>query len=241
MKVIGGRTNYGENIGILMLDTVFPRLLGDIGNAATYPFPVRYKIVKNASLSKVMGKIPANELLEPFIEAAIEMEREGVKAITTSCGFLAPFQQELADSVRIPVFTSSLMMAPWISQMLGKGRKVAIFTERAKNMTEDHFNKVGWSSKDIPVIVKGMPVDAYFPKIYCDDGLEAETELLLHDMEQMTREHMIDHPDTGAILFECTNMGPFTRAVQEIAGVPVFGINQLITFVHAAVSMNTYH
>ena len=43
MIVKGGRTNYGELIGILMLDTKFPRIYGDIGNALTFSFPVKYK------------------------------------------------------------------------------------------------------------------------------------------------------------------------------------------------------
>lgn len=236
MKVAGGRTNYGEDIGILMLDTLFPRLVGDIGNALTYPFPVRYKIIKNAYLSKVMGKKPAEELLELFIQGAKELEKEGVRAITTSCGFLAPFQRELADSVNIPVFTSSLIMVPWIHSMLNKDREIAIFTERAHNMTEEHFRKVGWSSSDVPVIVKGMALDAYFPKIYCDDGLAADVELLRKDMEIISTEQMRDHPETGAIILECTNMGPFVGYVQDITGVPVFGINQLISFIWSSLN-----
>ncbi len=36
-------------VGILMLDTRFPRFPGDIGNAATWPFPVLYRAVRDAS------------------------------------------------------------------------------------------------------------------------------------------------------------------------------------------------
>ena len=86
-----------------MLDTVFPRIPGDIGNAATFSFPVRYKVVKGASPQRVV-KEADTRLLEPFIEAARSLEKEGVKAIGTSCGFLAIFQRELADAVDIPVF-----------------------------------------------------------------------------------------------------------------------------------------
>ena len=55
MKFKGGYTNYGQTIGILMLDTIFPRLPGDIGNAETFDFPVKYKIVKGAQPNKIMG------------------------------------------------------------------------------------------------------------------------------------------------------------------------------------------
>jgi len=241
MHVTGGTTNYGQDIGILMLDTVFPRIIGDIGNARTYPFPVRYKIVKNAFTERIMKEKPEPELLKPFIEAAQELEAEGVKAITTSCGFLAPFQRELADVVSIPVFTSALMLVPLVHTLINHNRKIAIFTERAKYMNEGHFNKVGWSSKDIPVIIKGMHTDAVFPSVFIGNKRTMDADILVQEMEEMTREHMKAHPETGAIVFECTNMGPFASHVQELAKVPVFGINQLIEYIASVVNVKTYY
>ncbi len=93
MMLKGGYTNYGQQIGVLMLDTIFPRPAGDIGNALSYDFPVRYKTVKGAHATRIMGNNPDPKLIEPFIEAARELEAEGVRAITTSCGFLGPFQR----------------------------------------------------------------------------------------------------------------------------------------------------
>jgi len=242
MHLTGGYTNYGQDIGILMLDTIFPRIPGDIGNARTYEnIPVRYKIVKDAYASKIMGKAPDAELLKPFIEAARELEAEGVKAITTSCGFLAAFQRELADAVNIPVFTSALILAPLVRAMINKDKKIGIFTERALNMNENHFQKVGWSSKEIPVCVSGMLEGSPFPALFIDNGLQEEREVLEECMIELTTRHMKEHPDTGAIIFECTNFGPFSRQVQDIAKVPVFGINQLLEFMAATVNIRSYY
>ena len=47
-------------IGILMLDTAFPRIPGDIGNALTYGFPVRYKIVRAHNRSGLWYIRPKN-------------------------------------------------------------------------------------------------------------------------------------------------------------------------------------
>ena len=47
MNIRGGRTFYGQDIGILMMDTKFPRIPGDPGNAATFDFPVCYKVVRD--------------------------------------------------------------------------------------------------------------------------------------------------------------------------------------------------
>ena len=50
-----------------MLDTKFPRVPGDIGNARTWPFPVKYYIVKSAIPDKIMGKEPFKEILKQSV------------------------------------------------------------------------------------------------------------------------------------------------------------------------------
>jgi len=240
MQLKGGYTNYGESIGILMLDTRFPRPPGDIGNARSYEFPVRYKIVKKAYTDRIMGHSPDPELIVPFVEAARQLEAEGVKAITTSCGFLAPFQKHLAEAVKIPVFASSLLQAPLIHAMIGDDRPIGIFTERAKFMNEDHFKGVGWSTKTINVYVKGMKSEAVFPQVYIGNSSKLDTEVLMDEMEEMTRAFMQECPHAGAILFECTNMCPFASHVQAVSGLPVFDINTLIHWVHRSVEPRRY-
>jgi hypothetical protein len=76
---------YGESIGILILDATYPCIPGNVGNASTFPFPVRYKVVKEASIERLLKQKDIT-LLEPFIDAAIELQEEGVKAITISVG-----------------------------------------------------------------------------------------------------------------------------------------------------------
>ena len=234
MKLRGGTTNYGETIGILMLDTRFPRPRGDIGNALSYDFPVRYKVVRGAHPTRIMGDHPEPALLEPFKAAARELEAEGVKAITTSCGFLAPFQKELAAAVNIPLFASSLIQAPLIHAMLPPGKVIGIFTERGYHMNDSHFRGVGWSSADIPVQIQGMKPDAQFPATYILGREELDTDVLKAEMIEMTEAFMASCTNPGAILFECTNMCPFSKDVAEISGLPVFDINTLINFVYRA-------
>ena len=40
---------YGESIGILILDASYPCIPGNIGNASTFPFAIRYEKVQGAS------------------------------------------------------------------------------------------------------------------------------------------------------------------------------------------------
>jgi len=44
--VKGGRSIYGEAIGILVLETTYPAIPGNVANASTYQFPVRYKVLE---------------------------------------------------------------------------------------------------------------------------------------------------------------------------------------------------
>src|SRR6266496_2932301 len=120
-SVRGGINQYGFTVGILMLDTQFPRIPGDMGNALTFPFPVRYQRVAGADPDLVVRRGAAG-LLPAFIEGAQALEREGVGAVTTNCGFLVKYQRELAGSVSVPVFTSSLLMVPLVHRMLPPGR-----------------------------------------------------------------------------------------------------------------------
>src|SRR5213595_2501597 len=97
-RVGGGFNQYGFTVGILMLQTRFPRIPGDMGNATSFPFPVVHQVVEAATPDRVVTSgEPA--LLGPFIQAARDLERDGVLAITTNCGFLAMFQRELASAV----------------------------------------------------------------------------------------------------------------------------------------------
>ena len=92
----------GETIGILILDAAYPCVPGNVGNATTYPFPVRFKEIRGSSIERLLNERDP-ELLKPFIEGARELEAEGVGAITGACGFMALFQKQVAESVEIPV------------------------------------------------------------------------------------------------------------------------------------------
>jgi hypothetical protein len=138
----GGRGNYGEAVGILTLDTVFPRIPGDVGNATTFDFPVRFSVVRGASPKRVVHEQdPA--LLKPFVEAAQELEAAGCRAITTTCGFLALFQKEMAAAVGVPLFTSSLLQVPIVYRMLQPGQVIGILTAHSDAMNPRVLEAVG--------------------------------------------------------------------------------------------------
>jgi Asp/Glu/hydantoin racemase len=239
MVVEGGRSLYGFSVGILMLEARFPRVPGDLGNATTFPFPVLYHVVRGASPERVVLEGDPT-LLGAFVEAACDLERLGVRAITTNCGFLAMFQRELADAVSVPVFTSSLLLVPLVAQMLGPQRQVGVLTVHGGSLGPRHWQALGWSPETLPVIVRGLEGYRAFTRTLIGNELTLDTDALEADMVQAARELVSEHPDIGALVFECTNMAPYAHAVQAAVKLPIFDIQTLLQHVYLALHRAPY-
>lgn len=216
-----------KTLGILMLDTKFPRIPGDIGNPKTFDYPIRKLIVEGANPQSVVMKADPN-LLEPFIRAARQLEAEGVTAITTSCGFLAMFQKEVAAAVNIPVFCSSLLQGGFIADQLPAGKVLGILTANSEKLTERHFKGVGLDRVD--KVIYGMQ-GTHFYHIFVDDNTDLNFELAQQEMVDQARNMVAEHPNVGAIVLECTNMPPYAKAIHEATGLPVYDITTLANYV----------
>jgi hypothetical protein len=232
MRVTGGPNVYGHTVGILVLDTRFPRVVGDVGNALTFDFPVRYHRVGGATSDRVVRQ-GARDLLPAFVDGARHLEREGVGAITTSCGFLACFQAELAAAVRVPVFTSSLMLVPLVHRMLAPGRAVGVLTVDASSLTRGHLEAAG-VGPGVPVVVAGLEGEREFSRVLLDDLETLDVDLAREEHGRVARRLVAEHPEVGAIVLECTNMPPYRADIQRATGRPVFDIVSLVRMVHHA-------
>ncbi len=226
----GGKAIYGVPLGILMLEARFPRIPGDMGNGATWPFPVLYRVVGGASPEKVVLKGAAG-LLPDFIEAARDLVRLGAEAITTNCGFLSLFQRELAAAVGVPVATSSLMQVPWVQATLPPGKRVGVVTVSAGSLTPKHLEAAG-VPLDTPVTgtENGREFFRVLIKAEKDD---MDVDLARQDVVQAALDLVARHPEVGAIVLECTNMPPYAADVQAATGLPVHDIYSLINWFHA--------
>ncbi len=233
-RVRGGQNIYGFTVGVLMLDTRFPRIPGDMGNATTFPFPVRYHRVSGAAPDLVVRR-GAEGLLDAFVDAARALEREGVGAITTNCGFLVKFQRQMAAAVRVPVFTSSLLMVPLVHRLLAPGRRVGIMTVNAPSLTPEHLAGAGIGA-DIPLAVIGMETEKEFTRVMLDDEMELDVDVAREEHLRVARRLVADHPDIGAIVLECTNMPPYADDIRRETGLPVFDITSLVRLAHDALA-----
>jgi len=226
----GGKALYGAPLGILMLDARFPRIPGDMGNATTWPFPVLYRVVSGATPEKVVLKGAAG-LLSDFIDAAKDLVRLGAEAITTNCGFLSLFQQEIAAAVNVPVATSSLMQVPFVQATLPPGKRVGLVTVSASTLTPKHLEAAG-VPLDIPLTGTEHGKE-FFRVLIKAEKEDMDVALAERDVVDAGKALVVRHPEVGAIVLECTNMPPYAAALQAEVSLPVYDIYSMISWFYA--------
>ena len=229
--VSGGRNICGVSIGVLSLESYFPKPPGHIKNPSSLSFTTSYEIITGLTIPVLLNN-PSPDMIAPLIAAAQRLEKSGVKAITGSCGFLALFQNEIAAAVNVPVFVSSLIQAELIHRMTG--RPVGVLTASADLLSPRHLAAMG--AENTPLVIEGMQEGTEFADVILrnsrnDMDLEKiEAELLAAGERLVARA-----PEVGAILLECTDLPPYAHALQSRLDRPVFDIITLATMIDHAV------
>jgi hypothetical protein len=213
-----------RTLGILMLETRFPRVVGDVGNPATFDFPVRYAVVEGASPQRVVRERDAS-LLRPFINAGLALIGEGATAITTSCGLLVLFQRALQAALPVPVWTSSLLLLPQLQAALPAGRSVGVVTVDAGSLSADHLRCAGAS---VGVPVEGLAPNCAFQRTLLEDKPKLDVESARQATVDAALALVQRRSEVAAIVLECTNMPPYADAVRAATGRAVHDITSLL-------------
>ena len=231
-----GQSIAGHAIGIVHLEVWYPLVPGNVVNATTYNFPVRYKALRGATIPRILRADP--ELLDLIIEAGHELEQEGARAMVGACGYFANYQREVAAALDIPVFLSSLLQVPMIVRALKPGQQVGVLFADASAVNQNMLESCGVTA-DLPVVYMGMEDQPEFRNILDCTGefnyAELERELVNRAQQLVT-----EHPDVGAILLECSDMPPFAWAIQCAVKLPVFDFISMLNWIHYGVVQRPY-
>lgn len=216
-------------LGILMLDTRFPRIVGDIGNAASFDYPVIFRKMEGIGSADAVTTHPDR----PRVLAALKANAEALAAggavgLSTSCGFLALYQDDLSAVSPVPVATSALLH---IRQM--KGRRVGVITASARNLTPAHFEAVG-ASGDTPFV--GLPEDSSFAATFLRNGLTLDRDVVEREVVAAGRDLVARHPEIDTVVLECTNLPPYKKALEAALGLPVYDVLDLLAGFYADLS-----
>lgn len=211
-------------LGVLMLDTRFPRPRGDIGNPRTFDHPVRYTVVEGASPQRVVRESDPS-LLQPFIDAARQLVADGASAISTSCGFLVLWQRELQAALPVPVWTSSLLLVPELQARLVADGRVGVLTVDAQSLGARHLQAAG-AALDTPL--EGLAPGCALQRSLLENRPELDTADAQAQVIGAARRLLERHPGVADIVLECTNMPPYADAVRSATGRRVHDITTLI-------------
>ena len=212
-------------LGVVMLDTRFPRLPGDIGNPATFPdLVVRYRRVPRATVARIVTAERTDAALgQAIIAAARALRADGADLIATSCGFLGGLQGELAAAVDCPVLASALSGLPELCKTVRPGASIGVLTFDSRKLRPHHFGVdagriviagIEEGTHLYPTIAEDRPV--LDPASACLDALSAADRVASAAT------------DLGAVVLECTNLAPYCADIAQRVGVPVHDITTMI-------------
>ena len=207
-------------LGILMLDTQFPRPVGDIGNADTWAqlgIPVRMLKVQGASPAKIVQDADPR-FVQPFVDAAKALEAEGAALIATSCGFLAAYQALLAANVAVPVVSSSLLQCAGVPAP-------GIVTIAAASLSPRILQAAG-----VPVgtPMQGVAPDSEFATRILRNELQMDIAQAERDVVAAAQALQQAYPYLQTIVLECTNMPVYRNAVAQATGLSTVDIVSLL-------------
>jgi len=238
MKTKGGKNLYGASIGIMMLETQFPRIPGDIGNATTWPFPVHYQPVTGAHPDNVVRR-NGGGTIDEFVKAGKELVKRGADALTTNCGFLILFQDELTERIGVPILTSSLMQYNMINQTLPGNKVPGIITISKENLSIKHLDAAKIPHDVAMIGMEDMKTTEFHDGIL-DDWEAMDFDICREEMINAALQLQKENPNVGAILCECTNMVPYARDMYRATGLPVYSIYSGVTWFHQSVQSRIF-
>jgi len=232
-----GQNVSGYAVGILYLDGMwYPKVPGNVASAATYDFPVLFQAVRNVALEKLDNG--AVEVFPAVLEAAQALQQEGVRTITSACGYFGHYQKMLADAMDVPVCMSCLVQIHWIRTILKKGSKIGILTASDSSMTTELLRKSDVTDSS-DLIIKGLQDGSCFQALFenaaCIDNAGIAREVVAAAQDLAASDDQI-----AAILMTCSDIPPYASAVQAATGLPVFDYITMIRWLYHATVQKPY-
>lgn len=222
-------------LGVVMLNTRFPRLPGDIGNPETFPFPVVYRRVEAATVAAVVrdGAV-APEAAAGLTSAVRDLaDKEDVSAIATSCGYLGALQDELQAAAGLPVVASAFALLPFLRQVYGAEASLGVLTFDARRLSPAHFGPWAGPEDAQRIVIEGIETGRELHRVIAGDLPELDRGLAEADVLDAGRRLLARAPEVAALLLECTNLSPYRQALAAAVGRPVYDLNRAIAWLAA--------
>jgi hypothetical protein len=193
-------------LGVLMLDTRFPRWPGDVGCDEGFAAAPLRERVAGAVPSEVVTDAEAlqrSAFPPAFLQAALRLQAGGAAAVTTSCGFLVLLQAALQGALGVPLVTSALLQLPRLLQAAPR---------------------VGEHPRLGDVVVEGVDADGPFARPLLANLAQRDFDAAEADLMAAARRLQQRAPDLHQVVLECTNMPPHATALRRATGWQLHGL-----------------
>lgn len=222
-------------IAILMLNTHFPRLQGDIGNPASFQQAPLYHCIEAATVAEIVTARPLDpKIINAFIRGAKQLEAAGATVIGASCGFVAAAQQQIQAAINTPFISSSLLLIPLLRAMFGDAAPIGVLTFDANKLGARHFNGVLNQNLNQKIGIYGLPRNAQWAQCIARDLPDINTEVAKAEVLAVAAQCLAAQPDTRALVLECTNFSPWKQSIKQHYGVPVFDLVEALEWLNTA-------
>ncbi len=222
----GGTTNYGQIVGILMTDSVIPRIPGDPGHAETFDYPVRYGVIRDFPFSDLVDIKRDN--LDKVIHTALELQREGVSFIAADCGLFSPFQHDVSQALDIPFLGSSLSLIPFLEPFIPAHKKIGVLTGDANILKEEHLRAAG--ANPLKLIIRGLEACEEFQRVVINRDPHLDPIAMRQGALDAARDLVENGEPLAAIVLECTNLISFKYDIQIKFNLPVYDMVSMVDF-----------
>ncbi|MER8860004.1 hypothetical protein NKI09_20490 [Mesorhizobium sp. M0757] len=206
-------------LGILCLDEPASEVLAlrDFDHPDNYERAILSQNVPGATVDATLSADP--RLAQPFVETAKSLEAKGAKLIVSNCGYVIAYDSAVRHSVSVPVATSSLLLLPFIVQLLRESEKVGILTFDSSKLTRRHLTLAWPSMADSCISLSGLEGTPSWEEI---------TGFGVYDPEKLFRDsslalqRLCDDPRVAIILVECCALCSFVPRYRVQAKRPIF-------------------
>ncbi len=216
LKITNGQCFAGFIAGVLVADTREYKPVGHIANARTFPYGVRYSVVKSITDPNADEETIISEIKEKVLQ----LEIEGCRFIVSDGGLFGKYQKVVAATVDLPVFMTSLMQLKWIKIGLKSDENILVVSDLSTDKATEVFQACG------------VPEEIYDSVVYLQvDRSKMDAESIYAYLEQ---NHVLAENNIKAVLLD-TQVFAGTGCVKDRLGVNVWDMYKLMGYVKKAV------
>jgi hypothetical protein len=220
-QVIGGNT-----VGIIVIDACYPMIPGNVANATSFRFPVRYEILSGVTPAEIMRADPGLE--SRVIEAGLALVRQGARAVCGACGSFANFQRAVADAIGVPTFLSVLLQIPMLLGSLPASQKVGVIASSKAALNDSVLAQSGITDRHRIAVAELAPLDEFQRMVRAEGALDVAR--LEREVLDLVEEFCARDPSIGALLLQCSDLPPFAAALQSAVRKPIVDMTSLINW-----------